>query len=112
MRGEAARAEFAACVRCDPVLALRLRLLPHNVSLDRLDLLRALLLAAPVAAGAAQTAYAAHWRQSIGVAHMAQALAVRSSGADGEAAWTAGLAHNLADYLDSVPIAPAQAADW
>jgi len=112
MRGEAARAEFAACVRCDPVLALRLRLLPHNVSLDRLDLLRALLLAAPVAAGAAQTAYAAHWRQSIGVAHMAQALAVRSSGADGEAAWTAGLVHNLADYLDSVPIAPAQAADW
>ncbi len=43
---------------------------------------------------------------------MAQALAVRSSGADGEAAWTAGLVHNLADYLDSVPIAPAQAADW
>ncbi len=112
VRGEAARAEFAACVRCDPVLALRLRLLPDNFSFDRLDLLRALLLAAPVAAGAAQTAYVAHWRQSVGVAHLAQALAVRSSGADGEAAWTAGLAHNLADYLDSVPIASAQAADW
>ncbi len=112
MRGEAARAEFAACVRCDPVLALRLRLLPPNFGFDRLDLLRALLLAAPVAVGAAQMAYVAHWRQSIGVAHLAQALAVRSSGADGEAAWTAGLAHNLADYLDAAPIAPAQAANW
>lgn len=112
MRGEAAQAEFAACVRCDPVLALRLRLLPGSFGPERLDLVRALLLAAPVAAGAAQTAYAAHWRQSIGVAHLAQALAVRSSGADGEAAWTAGLAHNLADYLDAAPIAPAHAADW
>ncbi len=112
MRGEAAQAEFAACVRYDPVLALRLRLLPNSFSLDRLDLLRALLLAAPVAAGAAQTTYVAHWRQSIGVAHLAQALAVRSSGADGEAAWTAGLAHNLADYLDAAWLAPAHAADW
>ena len=112
MRGEAAEAEFAACVRHDPVLALRLRLLPSSFGPERLDLLRALLLAAPVAAGAAQAAYAAHWRQSIGVAHLAQALAVRSSGADGEAAWTAGLAHNLADYLDATPIAPAHAADW
>jgi len=112
MRGEAAEAEFAACVRHDPVLALRLRLLPSSFGPERLDLLRALLLAAPVAAGAAQAAYAAHWRQSIGVAHLAQALAVRSSGADREAAWSAGLAHNLADYLDAVPIAPAHAADW
>ncbi|MDP3123208.1 MAG: hypothetical protein Q8M46_01260, partial [Thiobacillus sp.] len=28
MRGEVARTAFADCVRCDPVLALRLRLLP------------------------------------------------------------------------------------
>ncbi len=56
--------------------------------------------------------YAARWRQSIGVAHLAQALAVRSGVADAEAAWTAGLAHNLADYLDTDIIPPAHAADW
>ncbi|MBW8330162.1 MAG: sensor histidine kinase [Thiobacillus sp.] len=111
MRGEAAQAEFAACVRCDPVLALRLRLLPADFSQQQ-DLLRALLLAAPVAAGAAQASYAARWRQSIGVAHLAQALVTRSGVADAEAAWIAGLAHNLADYLDT-DIAPlAHAADW
>lgn len=111
MRGDAAQAEFAACVRCDPVLALRLRLHPVDFSLQQ-DLLRALLMAAPVASGAGQVSYAARWRQSIGVAHLAQALAVRSGVADAEAAWTAGLAHNLADYLDSDIIPPAHAADW
>jgi signal transduction histidine kinase len=111
MRGEAAQAEFAACVRHDPVLALRLRLLPADFSAQP-DLLRALLLAAPVAAGAAQAAYAARWRQSIGVAQLAQALVVRSGAADSESAWAAGLAHNLADYLDSNTPQPAQAADW
>ncbi|MBW8371502.1 MAG: sensor histidine kinase [Thiobacillus sp.] len=112
MRGEAAQAEFAACVRCDPVLALRLRLLPPDFGPHQQDLLRALLLAAPVAVGAAQATYAARWRQSIGVAHLAQALVVRSGVADGEAAWTAGLAHNLADYLDMDIAPPAHAADW
>jgi hypothetical protein len=112
MRGEAAQAEFAACTRCDPVLAVRLRLLSADFSPTQQDLLRALLLAAPVASGAAQAAYAARWRQSIAVAHLAQALVVRSGVADAEAAWTAGLAHNLADYLDAPTIPPAHPADW
>jgi signal transduction histidine kinase/phage tail protein X len=109
MRGEAARPEFVACVRCDPVLALRVRLLPADFSTQQ-DLLRALLLAAPVAAGAAQGAYAARWRQSIAVAQLSQVLAARAGVADADAAWTAGLIHNLPDYLD--PDATAQAADW
>jgi len=112
MRGEAAQTELVACVRCDPVLALRLRLLPADFSLQQQDLLRALLLAAPVATGAAQATYAARWRQSVGVAHLAQALVVRSAVADAEAAWTAGLAHNLADYLDTDSVPPAHPADW
>ncbi|HWR75881.1 MAG TPA: ATP-binding protein [Thiobacillus sp.] len=112
MRGDVAQVEFDACVRSDPVLALRLRLLPADFSLNQPDLLRALLLAAPVASGAAQVTYAVRWRQSIGVAHLAQALAVRSGVADAEAAWTAGQAHNLADYLDTGITAPAHAADW
>jgi signal transduction histidine kinase len=76
------------------------------------DLLRALLLAAPVAAGAMQATYVSRWRQSIGVAYLAQALGVRSGAVDAEAAWMAGLVHNLADYLDSNPVLPAHAADW
>jgi signal transduction histidine kinase len=112
MRGNAARAEFAACVRFDPVLALRLQLLPADFALEQPDLLRALLLAAPVAAGAAQGRYAVSWQQSIGVAHLAQALALRAGVADADAAWTAGLAHNLADYFDTDVTAPAHAADW
>jgi hypothetical protein len=111
MRGAVAQAEFAACVRCDPVLALRLRLHPVDFGAQQ-DLLRALLLAAPVASGTAQVTHAARWRQSLGVAHLAQALAVRSGVADAEAAWTAGQAHNLAEYLDTDPTPPAHAADW
>jgi signal transduction histidine kinase len=99
MRGDIAQTEFAACIRCDPVLALRLRLLPADFAAQP-DLLRAVLLAAPVATGAAQVAYSAHWRQSVSVAHLAQALALRAGIVDAEAAWTAGLAHNLADYLE------------
>ncbi|MFZ3259635.1 MAG: sensor histidine kinase, partial [Thiobacillus sp.] len=76
MQGAAAQAELAACVRCDPVLALRLRLHPIDFATQQ-DLLRALLLAAPVASGAAQVTHAARWRQSVGVAHLAQTLAVR-----------------------------------
>ncbi len=112
MRGDIAQAEFAACVRCDPVLALRLHWLPADFSLVPHDLLRALLLAAPVASGATQAAYAARWRQSISVAQLAQALAVRSGLADAESAWTAGMSHNLAQYLDNGREAPAHAADW
>ena len=37
---------------------------------------------------------------------------VRSGAVDAEAAWTAGLAHNLADYLDTDIMPPAHAADW
>lgn len=112
MRGDVAQAEFAACVRCDPVLALRTRPLCADSNLAHQDLLRALLLAAPVAAGAAQAAYAARWRQSIGVAHLAQALALRTGLADADAAWTAGLSHNLGDYRDTEAVPPARAADW
>jgi signal transduction histidine kinase len=110
MRGEAAQAEFADCVRYDPVLALRLRLFPADFSTQP-DLLRALLLAAPVAAGEVQPGYAVNWRQSIGVAHLAQALAVRT-GTDADAAWVAGLAHNLVKYLDADITPPGHAADW
>ncbi|MHB1401747.1 MAG: ATP-binding protein [Thiobacillus sp.] len=111
MQGAAAQAELAACVRCDPVLALRLRLHPIDFGTQQ-DLLRALLLAAPVASGAAQVTHAARWRQSVGVAHLAQTLAVRAGVADAEAAWTAGLAHNLVEYLDTGPTPPGHAADW
>jgi signal transduction histidine kinase len=100
-RGMAAQTEFAASVRYDPVLALRLRLLPADFITQQQDLLRALLLAAPVASSAAQASYAARWRQSVSVAHLAQALVVRSGLADPDAAWTAGLSHNLADYLET-----------
>lgn len=112
LRGESAQAEFAACVRHDPVLALRLRPLLADFRATQHDVLRALLLSAPVAAGASQAAYAARWRQSITVAHLAQALALRSGVADADAAWTAGLSHNLADYLEPGLASPAQVADW
>ena len=112
LRGDVAQAELPACVRYDPVLALRLRGLPADFTLAHPDLLRALLLAAPVASGPAQAAYAARWRQSVGVAHLAQALALRSGVADAEAAWTAGISHNLAHYLDADRLPPAHAADW
>ncbi|MHB1052002.1 MAG: ATP-binding protein [Thiobacillus sp.] len=112
MQGESAQAAFADCVRCDPVLALRLRSLSPGITLLSQDLLRGLLLAAPVAAGAAQALYAARWRQSITVAHLAQALGARAGGGDAEAAWTAGLSHNLADYLDYDLPPTVHAADW
>lgn len=112
MQGESAQAAFADCVRCDPVLALRLRSLPSGITLQSQDLLRGLLLAAPVAAGAAQALYAARWRQSITVAHLAQALGARAGVVDAEAAWTAGLSHNLADYLDYDLPPTVHAADW
>jgi hypothetical protein len=109
MRGEAARAEFSACVHCDPVLSLRVRLLDAGFDAQS-DLLRGVLLAVPVAVGPVQAAYAVHWRQSIGVAHLAQALALRAGVADADTAWTAGLCHNLADYLNIDAPSPAAAS--
>lgn len=111
IRGEAAQADFDACVRFDPVLALRLQLHPINLG-KYPDLLRALLLAAPVLPNAMRMNYAARWLQSISVAHLAQALAIRAGSADAASAWTAGRAHNLADYLDINSASPARTADW
>ena len=112
MRGEAGQAELAACLRCDPVLAMRRSTLAADFDRCKPDLLRALLLAAPVASGAAQAGYAVNWRRSITVAHLAQNLAVRTGLADPEAAWLAGLAHNLVDYVAAEIVPPAHAADW
>ncbi len=112
MQGEAAAPAFAACVRHDPVLSLRIRPFAGEFDAARRDLLHALLLAAPVASGAAQAVYVQHWRQSISVAHLAQALAVRSGTADGEAAWAAGLAHNLGDYVAIGAADTARVAHW
>lgn len=111
-RGEAAAAEFAACIRFDPALALRLRRLASDFGPQHADLLRALLLAAPVATGVAQAVYCACWRRSVGVAHLARSLALRCAGADGDAAWIAGVAHNLADYPGAEAVAPEQVAAW
>lgn len=112
MQGAAAAPAFMACVRHDPVLSLRLHPFVGEFDPARRDLLRALLLAAPVASGAAQAVYVQHWRQSISVAHLAHALAVRSGTADSEAAWNAGLAHNLGDYLVAGAADAAQVAPW
>ncbi|WP_324779891.1 HAMP domain-containing sensor histidine kinase [Thiobacillus sedimenti] len=108
MRGESAEAELSACLRHDPVLALRVRLLAPDFAAEP-ELLHAMLMAVPVAT---QPGYPARWRQSVAVAYLAQALAVRSGAADAEAAWTAGLSHNLAEYLDGGAGPSAQAADW
>ena len=112
MRGDAGRAELAASLRCDPVLALRLRLLPAGFSLLQPDLLRALLLAAPVAVGVSQATYATRWRQSITVALLSQALGARSAVVDAETAWMAGLSHNLAAYFENAAASTAHIADW
>jgi signal transduction histidine kinase len=112
MRGDAGRAELAASLRCDPVLALRLRLLPAGFSLLQPDLLRALLLAAPVAVGVSQATYATRWRQSITVALLSQALGARSAVVDADSAWMAGLSHNLAAYFENAAASTAHIADW
>jgi signal transduction histidine kinase len=101
MRGDAGRADLAASVRCDPVLALRLRLLPADF-----------ILLQPVAVGLAQATYTARWRRSLCVALLAQALAARSGVAEAEAAWMAGLSHNLAEYFDNDTVPTSHIADW
>ncbi|MEW6590011.1 MAG: ATP-binding protein [Pseudomonadota bacterium] len=112
MHGEAGAADLAACLRCDPVLAVRRACLSADFDRRQPDLLRALLLAAPVASGSAQGPYAASWRRSIIVAHLAQALAARTGQAGVEAAWLAGLAHNLNDYVAADFRSQAHPADW
>jgi len=112
MRGDAGRAELAASLRCDPVLALRLRLQPAGFSLLQPDLLRALLLAAPVAVGVSQATYATRWRQSITVALLSQALGARSAVVEADTAWMAGLSHNLAAYFENAAASTAHIADW
>jgi signal transduction histidine kinase len=112
MRGDAGRAELAASLRCDPVLALRLRLLPAGFSLLQPDLLRALLLAAPVAVGVSQATYATRWRQSVTVALLSQAVGARSAVVDADTAWMAGLSHNLAAYFENAAASTAHIADW
>lgn len=112
MQGDAGRAELAASVRCDPVLALRLHLLRTGLATMQPDLLRALLLAAPVAMGLSQPAYALRWRQSISVALLSQALGARSAKVVAETAWMAGLIHNLGAYFESGSLSAAQIADW
>lgn len=102
----------AACVRFDPALILRLRSQTSPFEPQQRDLLRALLLAAPVATGVAQAPYGAAWRRSLAVAYLARALAERCAGADADDAWLAGIAHNLADYPAADACAPAQVAAW
>ena len=109
-RGDAAA--VAACVRFDPALILRLRSLASPFEPQQHDLLRAVLLAAPVATGVAQAPYGAAWRRSLAVAHLARALAQRCAGADADDAWLAGIAHNLADYPAADACAPARVAAW
>lgn len=112
VQGEPAMAAFKACVRHDPVLLLRLHPFVDEFEPARRPLLRALLLAAPVASAAEQAIYVQRWRQSLTVAHLAQALAVRSGATDGGAAWVAGLTHNLGEYFPDETIDAMRAASF
>jgi len=97
-------ADLSASLRVDPVLSLRLRRMTARHPLDApvlQDLLRAMLLLAPVPDGIHLPRYAENWLMSLTVAHLAQRLASQSGAADGDAAWAAGLGHNLALYLRS-----------
>lgn len=95
-RGDVAPDAFAACVRLDPVLALRLRGLPADSTLVHRDLVRALLLCAPAAADD-DPAFAARWHRAITVARLAEGVAPHC-GVEPEAAWCAGASHVLAEY--------------
>ena len=103
LAARSSEADLAACLRLDPVLSLRVRLLAVRRPLEedgQKDLLRAMLLLAPVAEGPHLAGYAERWVNSLTVASLARSLASRSGIADPEAAWIAGLGHNLALYLD------------
>ena len=87
----------------DPVLTVRLRHFQAAADAsatlaDTNPLLRAMLLAAPVAEGATLPQYAERWSRSIKVASMTRELAKRSGLVALDSAWLAGLTHNLADY--------------
>ena len=87
----------------DPVLTVRLRHFQAAADAsatlaDTNPLLRAMLLAAPIAEGAALPQYAERWYRSIKVASMTRELAKRSGLVALELSWLAGLTHNLADY--------------
>jgi signal transduction histidine kinase len=115
--GGAAPAALASCLRHDPVLSVRLRQLEadakHSGAPDggQSGLLRAMLLAAPVANGPQLPGYAVRWRTSLTVAALARALAERSGLAEAEPAWLAGLTHNLAAYAQPAGPDPADMAE-
>lgn len=87
----------------DPVLTVRLRHFQAATDAsatlaDTNPLLRAMLLAAPIAEGGSLPQYAERWYRSIKVASMTRELAKRSGLVVIDLAWLAGLTHNLADY--------------
>ncbi|MHB8916147.1 MAG: hypothetical protein ACYC4K_10090, partial [Thiobacillus sp.] len=87
----------------DPVLTVRLRHFQAAADAsatlaDTNPLLRAMLLAAPIAEGGSLPQYAERWYRSIQVASMTRELAKRSGMVALDLAWLAGLTHNLADY--------------
>ena len=87
----------------DPVLTVRLRHFQAAADAsatlaDTNPLLRAMLLAAPIADGGLLPQYAERWYRSIKVASMTRELAKRSGLVALDLAWLAGLTHNLADY--------------
>jgi signal transduction histidine kinase len=115
--GEFEPAALASCLHHDPVLGVRLRQLQAGAKgSDVTDggqsgLLRALLLAAPVASGSQLPGYAERWRASLTVAALARALAERSGLAEADLAWLAGLTHNLAAYAQPAEPDPADMAE-
>jgi len=115
--GEFEIAALASCLRHDPVLSVRLRQLEADTKRSgepdggQSGLLRALLLAAPVASGPQLPGYAERWRTSLTVAALARALAERSGLAEAELAWLAGLTHNLTAYAQPAGPDPADMAE-
>ena len=88
----------------DPVLTVRLRHFQAAADAsatlaDTNPLLRAMLLAAPIAEGSAIPLYAERWFRSIKVASLTRELAKRSGLVSLDLAWIAGLTHNLGDYI-------------
>lgn len=87
----------------DPVLTIRLRHFQAAADAsatlaDTNPLLRAMLLAAPIADGGSLPQYAECWYRSIKVASLTRELAKRSGLVALDLAWLAGLTHNLSHY--------------